>query len=85
MAGAIAGMTVSLGGFGQDAEGSAAALYTDLADLQDFPYMQAMQDGTGAGLRLFDGTPPVALDLEELGVDDVGARTSLRFRVLRSG
>jgi hypothetical protein len=23
--------------------------------------------------------------LEELGVDDVGARTSLRFRVLRSG
>jgi hypothetical protein len=83
MAGAIAGMTVSLGGFGQDAEGSAAALYTDLADLQDFPYMQAMQDGTGAGLRLFDGRPPVAL--EELGVDDVGARTSLRFRVLRSG
>jgi hypothetical protein len=83
MAGAIAGMTVSLGGFVQDAEGSAAALYTDLADLQDFPYMQAMQDGTGAGLRLFDGRPPVAL--EELGVDDVGARTSLRFRVLRSG
>ena len=42
-----------------------------------------MQDETGAGLRLFDGTPPVAL--EELGVDDVGARTSLRFRVLSSG
>jgi hypothetical protein len=76
-------MTVSLDGFGQDDAGSAAALYTDLADLQDFPYMQAMQDGTGAGLRLFDGRPPVAL--EELGVDDVGARTSLRFRVLRSG
>ena len=37
----------------------------------------------GAGLRLFDGTPPVAL--EKLGVDDAGARTSLRFRVLRSG
>ena len=37
----------------------------------------------GAGLRLFDGTPPVGL--EELGVDDVGVRTSLRFRVLRSG
>lgn len=76
-------MTVSPDGFVQDAEGSAAALYTDLVDLQDFPYMQAMQDGTGAGLRLFDGAPPVAL--EELGVDDVGARTSLRFRVLRSG
>jgi hypothetical protein len=37
----------------------------------------------GAGLRLFDGTPPLAL--EKLGVDDVGPRTSLRFRVLRSG
>jgi hypothetical protein len=83
MAGVIAAMTVSLDGFGQDAAGSAAALYTDLADLQGSPYMTAMQDGTGAGLRLFDGTPPVAL--EELGVDDVGARTSLRFRVLRSG
>ncbi len=33
----------------------------------------------GAGLRLFDGTAPMAL--EKLGVDDVGARTSLRFRV----
>jgi dihydrofolate reductase len=37
----------------------------------------------GAGLRLFDGTPPVAL--EKPGVDDVGVRTSLRLRVLRSG
>ncbi len=36
----------------------------------------------GAGLRLLDGTPPVAL--EKLGVDDVGARTSPRFRTLRS-
>ena len=184
MARLIAGMTVSLDGYVQDAGGSAAALYTDLADLQDSPYVKAMQDETGAvlmgrrtfemagdtdsyadsyelqvpifvlthtppavapkrnerlsftfvtdgvesavaqaaaareravtvvggvdlnrqllaaglvdelrvdvmpvllgaGLRLFDGTPPVAL--EKLGVDDVGARTSLRFRVLRSG
>src|SRR3712207_1058999 len=185
MARVIAGMTVSLDGFVQDAEGSAAALYPDLADLRDSPYMEAMQAETGAvlmgrrtfdmagdtdsyadtyelqvpifvlthtppavapkrnerlvvtfvtdgiepavaqaaeaageravtvvggvdlnrqllaaglvdelrvdvmpvlleaGLRLFDGTPPVAL--EKLGVDDVGARTSLRFRVLRSG
>jgi len=37
----------------------------------------------GAGLRLFDCMPSVAL--EKLGVDDVGARTGLRFRVLRSG
>jgi dihydrofolate reductase len=185
MARLIAGMTVSLDGYVQDAGGSAAALYTDLADLQDSPYMRAMQDETGAvlmgrrtfemagdtdsyadsyelqvpifvlthtppavapkrnerlsftfvtdgvesaaaqaaaaageravtvvggvdlnrqllaaglvdelrvdvmpvllgaGLRLFDGTPPLAL--EKLGVDDVGPRTSLRFRVLRSG
>ncbi len=185
MARLIAGMTVSLDGYVQDAEGSAAALYTDLADLQDSPYLKAMQDETGAvlmgrrtfemagdtdsyadsyelqvpifvlthtppavapkrnerlsftfvtdgvesavaqaaeaageravtvvggadlnrqllaaglvdelrvdvmpvllgaGLRLFDGTPP--LILEKLGVDDVGPRTSLRFRVLPSG
>ncbi len=183
MARLIAGMTVSLDGYVQDAEGSAAALYTDLADLQDSPYVKAMQDETGAvlmgrrtfemagdpdsyadsyelqvpifvvthtpppvapkrneqlfftfvtdgiesavaqaaeaageravsvvggvdvnrqllaaglvdelhvdvmpvllgaGLRLFDGTPPLVL--EKLGVDEAGARTSLRFRVVR--
>ncbi|MGY1680046.1 dihydrofolate reductase family protein [Geodermatophilus sp. SYSU D01176] len=181
MARVIAGMTVSLDGFVQDAEGSAAALYPDLADLQDSPYLRAVQEETGAvlmgrrtfdmagdtdsyadtyelqvpifvlthtppavapkrnerlfftfvtdgvesavaraaeaageravtvvggvdlnrqllaaglvdelrvdvmpvllgaGLRLFDGTPPMAL--EKLGIDDVGARTSLRFGV----
>jgi len=36
----------------------------------------------GAGLRLFDGTGPLAL--EKLGVDEVGVRTSLRFRVTSS-
>lgn len=177
----IAGMTMSLDGFVEDADGSAAALYPDLAALQDAPYMKAMQDETGAvlmgrrsfemaedpdsyadtyelqvpifvvthtpppvapkrnerlfftfvtdgvqaavaqavaaageravtvvggadltrqllaadlvdelcvdvmplllgaGLRLFEGTGPLAL--EKLGVDEVGARTSLRFRV----
>lgn len=181
MAWVIAGMTVSLDGFVQDAEGRTDALYPDLAELQHSPYMRAMQEETGAvlmgrrtfdmagdpdgyadtyelqvpifvvthtpppvapkrndrlfvtfvpdgveaavaqaaeaageravtvvggvdlnrqllaaglvdelrvdvmpvllgdGLRLFDGTPPLAL--EKLGVDDVGARTSLRFRV----
>lgn len=34
----------------------------------------------GAGLRLFEGTGP--LRLEKLGVDEVGARTSLRFRLV---
>lgn len=33
----------------------------------------------GAGLRLFEGTG--AMSLEKLGVDEVGQRTSLRFRV----
>jgi hypothetical protein len=33
----------------------------------------------GAGLRLLEGTGPLAL--EKLGVDEVGARTTLRFRV----
>ena len=53
----IAGMTVSLDGFIEDADGSAGALYTDLADLQDTTYMKAMQDETGAvlmGRRTFD-------------------------------
>ena len=33
----------------------------------------------GAGLRLFEGTGRLTLD--KLGVDEVGARTSLRFRM----
>ncbi len=35
----------------------------------------------GAGTRLFDGVGPARL--EKVGIDDVGMRTSLRFRVLR--
>ncbi|MGR6965465.1 dihydrofolate reductase family protein [Geodermatophilus sp. URMC 61] len=53
----IAGMTVSLDGFVQDAEGSAAALYTGFADLQDSDHLTAMQDETGAvlmGRRTFE-------------------------------
>jgi dihydrofolate reductase len=182
MARVIAGMTVSLDGFVEDVDGSASALYPDLAALRDAPYLKAMQDETGAalmgrrtfemaadpdsyadtyelqvpiyvvthtpplvapkrndrlfftfvtegvqaavaragaaaggravtviggpdltrqllaaglvnelrvdvmpvllgaGLRLFEGTGPLAL--EKLGVDEVGQRTSLRFRVL---
>ncbi len=183
MARVVAGMTVSLDGFVQDANGSTDALYPDLAELQDSAYMKAMQARTGAalmgrrtfdmagdpdgyadgyelqvpifvvthtpppvepkrnerlfftfvtegvgsavaqaaeaagerdvtvvggvdlnrqllaaglvdelhvdvmpvllgsGLRLFDGTPPLLL--EKLGVEEAGARTSLRFRVVR--
>jgi dihydrofolate reductase len=73
MARVIAGMTVSLDGFVQDADGSTDALYPDLADLQDSPYMKAMQDETGAvlmGRRTFDmaGDPDSYADTYELQV-----------------
>jgi dihydrofolate reductase len=57
MARVVAGMTMSLDGFVADATGNAGALYPDLDDLQDGPYMQAMQAETGAvlmGRRTFD-------------------------------
>ena len=57
MARVIAGMTVSLDGFIEDADGSAGVLYEDLADLQDTAYMKEMQEETGAvvmGRRTFD-------------------------------
>ena len=73
MARVIAGMTVSLDGFVQDADGSAEALYRDLADLQDSAYMKAVQDETGAALmgrRTFDmaGDPDSYADTYELQV-----------------
>src|ERR687893_253202 len=73
MARLIAGMTVSLDGYVQDDEGSTDALYPDLADLQDSPYMTAMQDETGAvlmGRRTFDmaGDPDSYADTYELQV-----------------
>jgi hypothetical protein len=37
----IAGMTMSLDGFVEDANGSAGALYPDFGELQDSPYMNA--------------------------------------------
>jgi hypothetical protein len=37
----------------------------------------------GGGLRLFEGVGPLAL--EKLGVEEVGARTSLRSRVVSAG
>ena len=53
----IAGMTMSLDGFVQDADGSAGALYPDFDELADSPYLRAMQEETGAvlmGRRTFD-------------------------------
>ena len=69
----IAGLTVSLDGFFEDAEGSAGALYADLEQLQDSAYMKAMQAETGAvlmGRRTFEmaGDPDSYADTYELQV-----------------
>src|SRR3954468_19076343 len=53
----IAGLTLSLDGYFEDADGSAAALYTDLDDVRDSAYMKALQAETGAvlmGRRTYD-------------------------------
>lgn len=57
MAKVIAGATVSLDGFVQDADGSFAALYADFDELMGSSYMRALQEDTGAvlmGRRTFD-------------------------------
>lgn len=61
MATVIAGMTISLDGFIQDAHGSAARLYPDLAELSDTDYMRTAVDETGAvvmGRRTFAMADP---------------------------
>jgi len=53
----IAGLTVSLDGFFEDADGRFAALYSDFEQLMDSAYMKASQAETGAvlmGRRTFD-------------------------------
>lgn len=60
MATVIAGMTMSLDGFVEDADGSTAALYTDFDDLLESPMMKTLQEKVGAavmGRRTFDGAP----------------------------
>jgi dihydrofolate reductase len=69
----IAGLTLSLDGYFEDANGSAAALYTDLDDLRDSAYMKALQAETGAvlmGRRTFDmgGNPDLYADGYEFQV-----------------
>ncbi|QAY70934.1 dihydrofolate reductase family protein [Xylanimonas protaetiae] len=50
MAKVIAGATVSLDGYVQDAAGDYAALYADYDELMASGYMKALQDETGAAL-----------------------------------
>ena len=69
----IAGQTVSLDGYFEDADGSASVLYTDLDDLQDSAYMKKYQAETGAvlmGRRTFDmaGDPDFYADGYEFQV-----------------
>jgi dihydrofolate reductase len=69
----IGGMTVSLDGFVQDADGDAHALFSDMDALQDSPYMREIRDGTGAvlmGRRTFDmaGDPDSYADTYEFQV-----------------
>jgi dihydrofolate reductase len=69
----IAGLTLSLDGYYEDANGSAGALYTDLEALQDSAYMKALQAETGAvlmGRRTFDmgGDPDQWVDGYEFQV-----------------
>ena len=67
MATVVAGMTTSLDGFVDGPDGSASRLYPDLAALQGTAYMR---DSELEHVRL-----------EKIGVQEVGARTSLAFRV----
>lgn len=50
MATVTAGMTMSLDGFVEDADGSVSLLYPDLADLRDTDYMNDAVEETGAVL-----------------------------------
>jgi dihydrofolate reductase len=73
MARVIAGMTMSLDGFIEDATGSANALYADLGELQDSAYIRGLQAETGAALmgrKTFDmaGDPDDYADSYELQV-----------------
>src|SRR4051794_40585886 len=69
----IAGLTLSLDGYFEDANGSAGALYTDLETLQDSAYMKGLQAETGAvlmGRRTFEmgGDPDLWADGYEFQV-----------------
>ena len=53
------------------------------AGLVDELHVDVMPVLLGAGLRLFEDIDPERVRLEKFAVQEVGARTSLRFRVVR--
>jgi dihydrofolate reductase len=53
------------------------------AGLVDELHVDVMPVLLGGGLRLFEGPGLERVRLEKIGVDEIGARTSLRFRVGR--
>jgi dihydrofolate reductase len=53
------------------------------AGLADVLHVDVMPVLLGTGTRLFDDPGLEGLQLEKLGVDDLGPRTSLRFRLLK--
>lgn len=60
MAKVVAGATVSLDGYMQDADGGIGALYADFEELTSSAYMRRLQESTGAvlmGRRTFDMAP----------------------------
>jgi dihydrofolate reductase len=55
------------------------------AGLVDELHVDVMPVVLGAGLRFFEGDGGAQIGLEKIAVQEVGARTSLRFRVLPAG
>jgi dihydrofolate reductase len=53
------------------------------AGLVDELRLDVMPEMLGGGLRLFENVEPDRLQLKKLSVQEVGARTSLRFRVVK--
>ena len=94
MAKVIVGMTISLDGFVADQNGNAGRLYPDLAALRHTACMKDLDAGLvdelhvdimpvflGIGPRSFESSSLERVRLEKINVQEVGARTSLRFRV----
>jgi dihydrofolate reductase len=61
--------------------GGASVVQQLSAGLVDELRIDVMPVLLGAGLRLLENVDPERLKLETIGVQEVGARTSLRFRV----